>query len=290
MDIPSPLPRAFQIGLKPLDPNDWIEVTERLAPYLAEKARLLAVGAPVFVAEPGTEAAQVELLGMLAAYLPVRYPALYRREENLVLVVPAGHSVHLDDAATPALQRAAMLVEDDLVLMRKGETGWRLVAGSLSFPSSWSLLEKFGKPMHEVHGPVPEFGAGTRNAGLIERMFDNLRPATPVIRWNWSLFEDARLHHPEAGHPDVPRFGMSGEHAVLRLERQTLLKLPESRDIVFSIRISVEPIVALRGRPDGPAIAAGLAEQLRGLSEEQAAYKGLLLEREALLAQLDAIA
>ena len=42
--------------------------------------------------------------------------------------------------------------------MRRGEDGWRLAAGSLCFPSSWSLDEKFGRPLQEIHAPVPGFG------------------------------------------------------------------------------------------------------------------------------------
>jgi hypothetical protein len=42
----------------------------------------------------------------------------------------------------------------------------------------------------------PALQKGTRNAGLIERMFDNLRLDMPVVRWNWSVYGDAELFHP----------------------------------------------------------------------------------------------
>src|SRR4051794_11701829 len=162
--------RLFQIGLKPLALADWIDVDERLPAYLGEKDRLFAERPDeVFAAEPGTEAAQREVLELLAAHLPARFPEIYRRVGEAISVAPdrlvplAGNE--------PPLLTAARLVEDDLVLMRRGETGWRLAAASLSFPSSWSLREKFGRTIHEVHGPVPGFGGGSRNAELIARMF-----------------------------------------------------------------------------------------------------------------------
>ncbi|TIU52784.1 MAG: DUF3445 domain-containing protein, partial [Mesorhizobium sp.] len=65
--------------------------------------------------------------------------------------------------AAPLVQ-ASLLVQEDLILMRRDESGWRLAAGSLCFPSSWSLLEKFGKPLQQIHAPVPGFGPGTRPA------------------------------------------------------------------------------------------------------------------------------
>lgn len=282
----------FRIGLKPLELTDWIAVDDLLPAYLGEKQRLAAERFDdVFVAETGTEAAQAELLAVLVEHLTERYPETYRRLDRAIEIVPAGRLVRLDDDAAP-LWGAAQLVQDDLVLMRKGEAGWRLAAGSLCFPSSWSLREKFGLVMHEVHGPVPGFATGTRNAELIARMFDNIRPSNAVIRWNWSIYGDAELHHPESANPVRRRFGagVRAENAFLRVERQTLRKLPVSGDIVFAIGIHVDPVEALVRHGDGARIAATLAEQVAGLDAEQLAYKGLVAERDQLLAVLNGIA
>jgi hypothetical protein len=125
---------------------------------------------------------------------------------------------------------------------------------------------------------------------MIARMFDHLRPEMPVLRWNWSLFGDDRLHHPEASHPDRPRFGTSAETAFLRAERQTLRRLPASGDILFTIRIYVDPIEALGRSEDGRAVAAAMVRHLEELSEAQLDYKGLLREREVLVRRLREIA
>ncbi len=279
-NLPQSLPVPFQIGIKPLDPREWIEVDALLPAYLDEKARLEAVSfAQVFMAEPDTEAAQHEVLTKLVAHLLERYPNVYRQAGTAIEILPAGRRVDLADAAVPTLQRAARLVQEDLVLMRRGPADWRLAAASLSFPSSWVLGEKFGRPMHEVHAPVPGFAEGTRNAALIERMFDNCRPDAPMIRWNWSLFGDDRLFHPEAGHPDQPRFA---DGAYLRLERQTFTRLPLSGDLLFTIRIGIRPVGSLAENPAGPAIARTLLAQLEALDETQLAYKGLLADHTLL--------
>lgn len=285
--------KPFQIGLKPLDPRRWTQPGAQLGDYLAQKRLLLATRRDiVFAAEAGTEVAQFELLERLAGHLVADHPALYRHEGARIMGPSPEIAVAHDDDTTPALERAALLVEDDLVLMRRGEEGWRIAAAALCFPSAWSLAEKFGRPMHDVHAPVPGFGAGTRNAELITRMFDNLRPETPMIRWNWSLFGDGALHHPEGGHPDRPRFGngVTASHAFLRVERQTLTRLPESRDIVFSIGIHVDPLDALAEADEGPRLARTLHDQIAALSPEQLGYKGLALERDALQARLRELA
>ena len=190
------------------------------------------------------------------------------------------------------LARAALLIQEDLVLMRKSPEGWRLVAASLCFPSAWNLREKFGKPLHEVHAPVPGFGGGTRNAGLIDRMFDNLRPDHSVMRWNWSLYGDAKLHHPASDHGLKKRFGdgnLAG-NVTLRLERQTLRKLPKSGDILFTIRIYVDPLEVLAKLPNGKALAQAIADQIMAMSDEEITYKGFADERERLTRRLNQIA
>mgnify|MGYP000846223527 CR=1 FL=1 len=72
---------------------------------------------------------------------------------------PGSPFLRQDDAFLNAAQWWVPLPEDE------GEGGWRLAAGSLCFPSSWSLVEKFGKPLQDIHAPVPGFGPGTRSAG-----------------------------------------------------------------------------------------------------------------------------
>lgn len=284
---PGGVPPLFQIGIKPLDISEWIDVDAQLPAQLDEKARLAAAHPDeVFVAEAGTEAAQAEVLALLVEHLPQRFPDIYRRDGETMAV--AGRNVPLSGDAP--LRLGASLVQEDLVIMRRAEQGWRLAAGSLSFPSSWHLREKFGRPMHEVHAPVPGFGAGTRNNELIGRMFDNLRPEMPVIRWNWSVYGDDALYHPH--NSPARRFG-EGEvvtQAFFRVERQTLRRLPESRDILFTIRIHLDPLAALERSSDSAAIATGLIERLDALDAAQLDYKGLTLERDRLLARLRGIA
>ena len=274
--------KPFTIGLKPLDPAEWIEVDGRLRAYLDEKDRV-SQRAPeqVFAAEPGSFDAQREVLDMLAAHLPARFPDIYRPNGTAVDILPAFRRADLLSPLPPLLT-AASLVQEDLVIMAKGEDAWRLSAASLCFPSSWHLREKFGRPLHEVHAPVPDFGEGTRHAGMIERIFDNLRPEQPVIRWNWSIHDDDALFHPPIGRP----YDFAGG-AFLRLERQTLRKLPKTGAILFTIRIHLNPLEVLANHP--PELAAQLAGQLAAMNPAQLAYKGLTAQRDHVLARLAAV-
>lgn len=270
----------FTIGLKPLDLAEWIEVDEHYSSYLEEKRRLYAERADqVFVEEPATRDAQQEVLDLVEAHMRDRHPDLPREGSG---------------GGDAPLRTASLQVQEDLILMRKGEDGWRLAAGSLCFPSSWTLTEKFGLPMHLIHQPVPGFGAGTRNAELIDRMFDRLQ-GQAVQRMNWSIQSGDRLHHPLSGlqredraaqRPSKFPQGDVEAHAFIRVERQTLRKLPGCGDILFTIRIYLDPLRVLMRVPERAALAASFAGQLAALDQAQLDYKGLSADRDRLVAML----
>jgi hypothetical protein len=284
--------KPFTIGLKPLDCNEWTDVDDHLIEYLDEKQSLYKnLTDQVLAAEEGTEEAQQEVLDLLLDYLPRRFPNHYKRAGHEMWVGDHFVFAH-DNSKLSPLARAGQLIQEDLVLMRKSDAGWRLVAASLCFPSAWNLQEKFGKPMHSVHEQVPGFGQGTRNAGLIERMFDNLWPERPVMRWNWSLFGRTQLYHPLSESSEKKRFGEGSiaEGVTLRVERQTLRKLPKSGDILFTIRTYLDPLELLETHADGAALANAIREQISAFTPEELAYKGLTAELPRMIAKLDAIA
>ncbi len=285
--------KPFTIGLKPLDIRQWIEIDRHLPGYLDEKAHLAAtIPEKVIVSQESSLPAQIEIRDMVANHVTSHFPQAYLRSGDTMTIIPAGRTIDLNATNFPPIHIAATLVQEDLVLMTKATEGWQLAAASVCFPSAWTLEEKFGRPMHVIHKPVPGFSEGTRNAGLIERMFDNLSPAQPVIRWNWSLYGDDKLYHPVSDHGMKRRFGEDIEprNIKLRLERQTLRKLPSSGGIVFTIRIHVDPLEALETHPEGPALAASITAQVEALSADEIAYKGLADERERLTKRLNLIA
>ncbi|PKA41694.1 hypothetical protein CWR43_20265 [Rhizobium sullae] len=282
--------KPFTIGLMPLDIGRWIEPDADLPRYLGEKQHLLeAHRDEIFVAEEDTETAQQECLDLLVNYLCEAYPALYRRIGNLVEV--AGKPVDVWEPSLPPLLKAGSLIADDVVIMRRKDDGWHLVAGYVAFPSSWSLKEKFGRPMQAIHADVPGFGEGTRNATLITRIFDSLQTAQPVERMNWSVNATGDLFLPASKHsrpPQAAAFTLAERFA--RVERQTLRKLPGSGDIVFTIRVYVDPVAAIEHHPKAAVLVQSFANQLETLDEHQTAYKGLALQKAALVAKLRMLA
>jgi hypothetical protein len=303
MTVPTHTPydgsaKPFSIGLKPLDPADWIEIDTHYPAYIAEKKRLMAeLPDLVFAAEPDTDAAQQEVLDLIEAHLAAG-GGQQDASPQVRDAIAAQRAEIAAIADRPPLARAALLVQEDIVVMRRGENGWRLAAASLCFPSSWSLREKFGGPMHEIHAPVPGFSAGTRNAELIERMFDRLQ-GQAVWRLNWSIAVDPSLYLPlstverkDRADRRASRFPTEDPvaSAFIRVERQTLRKLPVSGDILFTIRIHIDPMKVLAAHPDRATLASGFAAQLEAMQPAELDYKGLAADRDRLVASLRTIA
>lgn len=280
----------FSIGLSPLDLANWIEVDDLLTEQLALKQSILANEfSSAFAALEESASGQGEVLELLAAHLPQRFRDIYRREADAMHIVPTNRRVALD--GEPPLLIASRLVQEDLLLMQRSAAGWRLVAGSLCFPSSWRLSEKIGRAMEAIHAPVP--GLAGRMSEMIARIFDNLAPDQPVERFNWSIYGDARLRHAQSHEDPHARFPADAdmrETAHIRVERQTLRRLPRSGDILFTVRVFADPFAALSRHPNCSALATALQRQLAGLDSEQLAYKGLTQARDRLLAALTDIA
>ncbi len=254
----------FAIGLAPLNDGAMLWRDEEHDRFIAEKRALYAADlSAVFSEEEDTRSAQQEAADLIAA--------------------AGGGSITPADAHLPPLAASALTVQDDLVLMRRDESGWRFVAGSVCFPSSWSLAEKFGKPLEAIHRPVP-YIAG-KMGDRIRRIFDALRPEQPLWRENWSLSGDANLRHDklEKDHTPTHKKDILAGPLWLRCEYQTLHKLPVSGDILFTIRILVKPMDDIAGAPNGPAMLRALAEQYDAIGEAGRAYKGMAEGAEPLL-------
>jgi dimethylamine monooxygenase subunit A len=278
------------MGIKALDPADWIEIDHRLGDQLAERRRLLAERrAEVLAALPESRAGQRELLELLLDHLPQRFPEHYRRAGGRIENLATGERFEIDAwseaSAGAPLELAGRLVQEDLCLMQRGEAGYRLVAAVLCFPAHWRLADKLGRPLEAIHAPVPGFGASL--AVPVDRFFANIQAGRPVWRLNWSLVDTPELFLPpeHRGHPRAIPAEAMGEQLWLRVERQTLRRLEHSGDVVFGIRTHVDPLAEAVDSPDA---AQALAARIREMPEAMARYKSIWPIRAPLLAWLDA--
>lgn len=284
-------PFGLSMGLQPLELRDWIEVDERFEEQLREKSRLCeSRHSDVFDARPESAAGSREVLELLRAHLPKRFPDLYRAHGELFHNLVTEDTWKLDKPDLHPLDLAGRLVQEDLCLMKHSDRDglYHLVAASLCFPTRWRLSDKMDRPLHEIHGPVP--GYAPELASKMNRFFSKLRVERPVWRVNWSLPDDPALFQP-TGHGRV-RLNRKitpenvAEKIWLRVERQTLRRLPVSQDILFTIHVHQSPLGEFSGHPDR---TAQLAANLRAMPEPMRQYKSLPPVLDAVLTWLDKV-
>ncbi len=280
-------PFRMAMGLVACPEAAWIEIDERYPAELAEQRGLLASRrADVFAALPGSEPARAEVLALLAAHLPARFPAWFRREGGRLRNGLTGEEWDLDAPGCDPLELAARLVQEDLCIIRPAEGGPVLEAGVVCAPTRWRITEKIGRPLMAVHAAVPFYGE--RLGAPVDRFMAQIKPGRIAMRVNWSVVDSPALFQLEGKHRAERDPGFTaanaGERLHLRTERQTFRRLPESGAVLFTIRVHSYPLTRVAALP---GVAARLAGAVRALPEEMGRYKSLPVYREALLAWLD---
>ncbi len=285
-------PFKLAMGLQPLDLRDWIEPDDRFVAELAEKERLLTERhQEVFVVLPEAAEGSAELLETLVVHVVSRFPTVYQRNGEILHNLLTKQTWNLERTELHPLDLAGRLVQEDFCVMKPDPADgvYRLVGASVCFPTRWRMLEKMGKSLTAIHDPVP--GYEEQLASTVDRYFERIKVDKPVWRMNWSIIDDPTLFQP-TGHgrkglnPDITPDNV-GEKLWLRMERQTLRRLPRSQDVIFTIRVYVRSFHYFVSRPER---AATLAAAIRALPEPMRLYKSLPPFIDAALAWLDRVA
>jgi hypothetical protein len=282
-----PGPYRMAMGLTTVAEADWFEIDTQYPAELTERRRLLADHhAEVFAAEPASEAARAETLERVADALATHHPAWFGRAGQRLTNHLTGTVTDLRDPDRDRLEAAGLLVQEDLCLIQLADSVPIFTAGVLCFPSRWRLREKIGKPLAAVHDPVPIYAERLTNP--VDRFMRNLKDGHIASRLNWSVLDDPALFQPTGKWRDGANTaitpGNAGAALYLRVERQTLRRLPLSGAILFGIRVHcyrLETVIST------PALAARLAAAVRALPDGIVHYKSLRPIRVALLGWLD---
>lgn len=201
----------------------------------------------------------------------------------------------LPEAEEPARELAAMLGVagglagaarshwEDMCLLtrREGEAAYRLTGGAVAFPTDWRLEEKIGRPLTGVHEPI--HGYREQLSAGVDNFMNGLAPHTVFGRANWFIVaSDALRYLPED--PPQDRFAHvtaanAGETLIVRSERQTLRRLPETGAIVFTIGVYLAPLGSL-----SDANVSRLAAAVSTIGEGESARRSTPHYAAALLA------
>ena len=202
------------------------------------------------------------------------------------------------------LPAVARLIREDLVLLRqRGDDPAVLCAACVCF-SFGQLRAKLGSPLAGVHAPVPGYA---RSLGRpLDRIFAGLKPSKGLWRHNFEFRWTGELLHPSAtGDPlakgDLTHLSEPTSAATeaaparsprgprdmhLRVEYQTISRLPRSDHILFTIRSYIDPLPRVAAHLPSAAV---LASRVEALGDAFAEYKGVTREmRPRLVAYLRA--
>lgn len=209
----------WRLGARPLDLDDWLEFGPDADAWIAEKRRVLADHRrTAFAAIDGIDEEANEVADLIVDHLRSRGPS-----EDARL-----------DPTLHRLEAAARLVPEDLVLMV--ERGSRLVVGGgvVCFPNRWDLRSKLGLEIAAVHAPVP--GLNDQLGDAIDGFLNRLTVERPCWRLGWGLITTAAGYTPTDGSgPEFPAVPTPDDVHV-RIERETLRRLPATNAVLFTIR------------------------------------------------------
>ncbi|MFA5122684.1 DUF3445 domain-containing protein [Zavarzinia sp.] len=195
------------------------------------------------------------------------------------------------DAASlpcPPLEYIGRQVQGDFTLLDQREDNLWLDAGILTSQGKWSLDFDLGMNFIEWHAPVPL----AHGLGVFERALKfllALRLDGPVRRLNWSICVNPRLDTSLESYPEwgPEHFAVTpetvGHMLQLRVELQSLYRLPRSNAVAFSIRCYLISLDELR---TNPAWAARFAAVLRDLHPDLLRYKALAPYRDMIIDRL----
>jgi hypothetical protein len=268
--------------------STWFELDARYPDEMRQRRDLLATRHhEVFAALPESDDARAETLELVAAHLTSHHHEWFARDGSRLHNRLTGESWTLTPPDCDPLELAGRLVQEDLCIIQPAEDGPRFIAAVLCFASRWRLHDKLGRPLATVHGPVPLYA--DRLARPVDRFMRHVKPGHVAQRLNWSLLDDPALfqtggHGREGINPNITAEN-AGETLNLRVERQTLRRLPRSDTVLFGIRVHVYQLARVIGTP---ALATRLAEAIRALPQEINRYKSLGTFRAAVLGWLDA--
>jgi hypothetical protein len=283
------------MGLRPLRPDEWTECGGDLVEVLEHKDRVLRerhrdVVAVVDDPDGRVRAACRELLDVLAAHACAVHPSTHRRDGDVVVVADRS-AVPVDRGAIEAsglhpIDAAGRLGAEDWAVQLRRPAGWTLDAASVCSPTRWVLAEKLGLPMAGVHEPVA--GYDDQLAAPVDRFFDRLGVDAPRWRLNWNLTDDDALYQPHGKYRTDPAPDLHpedvGERVWLRVERQTLRRLPRTGAIVFGIRVHQDRLDCLEGRPE---VLGRLADTIRSFPSGTLSHKSMGAFAPAVLEWID---
>ncbi|KAL7664026.1 HRQ family protein 1 [[Candida] zeylanoides] len=284
-----------------LDMNHWLDMDKYYWRYLEEKKRIwMTYGKENIDWLPEGYEPSLELMQITARHMLKRYPKLFtlvedRGEHGGIIIFNELSMEKLDMtfplSEHPLLYVSKMAKEDFYVVLQNPTDGMHyLVAAAVPFPGgSFGIKDKLGKHLDVIHEGVPYYKEKLKAS--MERWFARLTPNDPVERASWYVSWDHKLkinsvyQLPQV----VPNLKADMESIDpkdfnIRVERQTLRKLPKTGAVIFTNHPVFYSIEEMKDEPMVPSL---LRKILYEGPQDILKYKNFEFFRDHIVGYLD---
>ncbi|KAM0261184.1 hypothetical protein ACHAPA_009914 [Fusarium lateritium] len=262
-------------------PSELITIDEDYLERITHRRSIIAThGSTVHGSVPEGDAAVRELYTyLLTEQLPTRFPTIFKLSDDNSscenLVTGTTFPTISDGNTDAALRVLGETVEEDLFLLQETPEGHRSVAFMCCFPAGFDPSSKLGKTLVEIHAPVPSY---EKIGTSMERFFSKLEAGKSVKRTNWSVQTHTELFNCKGNHitgDDAYQNdeAVDIEKTFLRIELQTVTRLPKTRAILFSFKTYLYPVGQIKEEGLGPAFADAIEGLAKGNAPGMWTYK-----------------
>ncbi|KAI9710847.1 MAG: hypothetical protein M1828_002019 [Chrysothrix sp. TS-e1954] len=255
------------MSLTKLEADWWLEIERDYVARVEQRKQLYEEHKDLVLQYlPGSEYACKELMEHCLQFLCARHPTLFslNAPHNTVFTNRIlGITTDLK-AMHPLVVMLENVPEDFAIMQRDPQNGkYYFRAGMICSSLGWSVGSKIGKQLAEVHDPVPDFKEKMEFS--MDRFFAKMPTSKPIQRGSWGLEIDCPLfvpNPPTATTPNLdnlreirlPSEELPTSRIHLRVDWQTLRRLPLSGAIVFNFKAVFTPFERFREEPKIPAL------------------------------------
>lgn len=289
-----------------LDINHWLDMDKYYMHYIKEKERIRhKYGKQNFDMLPEGYDGCFELMETVTNHLIARYPLLFTvlKDGNYEKgktgdgkIIRNEITKEILDMTLPLkespLVYVSKLAKEDFYVVKKNPTDGLhyLVGAAVPFPGgSFGIDQKIGHHIDTIHADVPYYKEKLKKS--MERWFDRMKPNDPVERASWYITWDVKLkvnniyQRPEfKPNLEAEMKSTDPKEFNVRVERQTLRRLPKSNVIIFTNHPVFYSIEEMK---DEPMIPSLLKKILYEGPEDILKYKNFPLIRDHLAEYLD---
>ncbi|KAE8327465.1 hypothetical protein BDV39DRAFT_205051 [Aspergillus sergii] len=289
------------MALSNLDPSTLIQMDKTYKDRLAIRSSLLQKHPDVVIGinnetDPRIYAAIRELyVFVVGTYLPARYPRMFRLTsqpsddnkktgtETKTILESMNREKRTETLGTLVDEEFLILLPEssptDSSSNQGGSEKYILEAYTTFFPSGFDTRKKLGLRLASIHTPVPGYKEKLERS--MDRFFARIDVGQFVQRVNWSITTDSELFaafggvHGDKGEGEKTlKLGeLDVDSTVLRCERQTLHRLPQSKGLVFAFHTYTYPIQMIKDEGLGEDLAAAIDGLKEGNVPEMHWYK-----------------